>query len=138
MRETDLLDRFLERERHVRFSWDSFGTGDCLMYVAGWGILLNGVDFAAHLRGTYCDEAGARRAIAAQGGAIAFFDRVAGERRRDDDYRRGDIGLLGFGDWHLGLICTGTMWVCRAGAGGNRMIKRPPDLVWAPNAARAS
>lgn len=138
MLEADLLYRFLERERGVKFSWDSWGTGDCLMYIAGWGIMLNGVDFAAHLRGTYSDEAGARRAIAREGGSVALFDRVAGPRREPGEHARGDIGLLTLGDWHMGFICTGSMWSCRAGEGGNRFVKRLPDIVWAPNAARNS
>ncbi|MBO0141516.1 hypothetical protein JZX87_10110 [Agrobacterium sp. Ap1] len=134
MRETDLLDKYLAEEKGKPFSWDSFGTGDCMTFVAGWGMLLNGIDFAAHLRGRYSDEAGARAMLNAEGGAVVFFDRVSGPRKAEGE--RGDIGLMAFNGWHLAMICTGSMWVLRAGTSGIRYIRRPPEFVWSPNPAR--
>lgn len=136
MRETDDLDRYLAAERDKVFAWDGLGTGDCMTFVAGWGVILNGIDFAAPLRGRYEDEQGARRVLDEQGGAVSFFDRVSGPRRAPDQQFRGDIGLLSFNGWHLGMICTGTMWVLRAAPRGIRYIRRPPELIWAPNVAR--
>lgn len=134
MRETDLLDTYLDQERGKPFCWGQ-GNGDCLLFIAGWGIVLNGIDFAADLRGTYHDEDGAKAAIARKGGAVSFFDQVAGSRKSMGE--RGDIGLAAFNGWHLGMICTGSMWVLRAGHQGLRFVRRPPDIIWAPNSARA-
>ncbi|WP_425374178.1 DUF6950 family protein [Neorhizobium lilium] len=135
MRETDLLDGYLAAEREKPFAW-GVGNGDCLLFVAGWGLVLNGVDFAAHLRGTYSDEAGARAAIETEGGAISYFDKVAGQRRQGGSFFRGDIGLVSFNGWHLGMICTGSLWVAKTGEGGLRYLRRPADIAWAPNPAR--
>ena len=132
----DLLDRYLAAEKDKPFSWDSQGTGDCMTFVAGWGIALNGIDFAADLRGRYCDEAGARALLEAEGGAVAFFNRVSGERRPEGQQQRGDIGLLAYKGWHLAMICTGSMWVLRSATTGLRYIRRPPEHIWAPNPTR--
>jgi len=135
MPETDLLSRYLASERDQKFTWGQ-GNGDCLLFLAGWGIMLNGIDFAADLRGTYSDEAGARAAIDRRGGAVAFVASVSGPERQEGQQERGDIGLLAFNGWHLGMICTGSMWAVRAGEGGIRFIRRPADFIWAPNARR--
>jgi hypothetical protein len=135
MRETDLLDLYIAQEMRKPFAWGQ-DNGDCLLFVAGWGLALNGIDFAANLRGRYSDEAGARRAIEGEGGPVAFFDRVAGARRDPENCTRGDVGLMPFGDWYLGAICTGARWVLRGGSGGIRNIRRPPEFAWEPNSAR--
>ena len=126
----DLLSIYLRAEMAKPFSWDSFGTGDCLMFLAGWWQMLNGEDPAAALRGAYHDEASARAALTKEGGAIAFLDRVAAERCEPLQARRGDIGLLSFKGWHLGLICTGPMWALRNGTGGVGFTRMPADIAW--------
>lgn len=126
----DPLSIYLRREMATPFSWDSYGTGDCMMFLAGWWITLHGADPATALRGAYHDEASARAALAKEGGAVALLDRVAAERCGAGDARRGDIGLLAFKDWHLGLICTGPMWALRNGTGGVGFTRMPADFAW--------
>ncbi len=133
----DLLSIYLRAEMAKPFSWDSFGTGDCMMFLAGWWIMLHGADPATALRGAYHDEASARAALAKEGGAVAFLDGVAAERCEASHARRGDIGLLSFKDWHLGLICTGPMWAMRYGSGGVGFISRPADFTWRSTPAQA-
>lgn len=132
---SDLLAHYLSEERMKPFEWGR-GNGDCLLFLAGWGILLNGVDFAEDFRGRYSDEAGAHRVIDARGGAVAFVASVSGARKRSGQQLRGDVGLLAFNGWHLGMICTGDLWAARAGDRGIRYVRRPPDFIWAPNEAR--
>lgn len=44
--------------------------------------------------------------------------------------RRGDVGLMAFDGWPLGMICTGAMWAFRHGTRGIRMIRCEPEIFW--------
>lgn len=56
--------------RRERFVW---GRTDCLMSVCAYVAAVTGTDPAAPWRGTYDDEAGARRILAAGGGVLAMM-----------------------------------------------------------------
>lgn len=121
----DLLDRYLAAERARAFAW---GTADCLQFPAGWGALL-GFD-AARWRGLCDDEAGARAVVAQHGGAAAIMSDVFGPEGDIGAARRGDVGLVAYDGWHVGLICTGEMWCLRHAVRGLRFGRIAPTFVW--------
>lgn len=137
MPETDLLSRYLDGEKDVDFSYDSHGTGDCLTFMAGWVLLWQGIDYASDFRGRYHDEAGAKALITARGGAVSYLtEKFGAPRSAAGGWQRGDIGLLPFDGWYLGMICLGNLWALRGTPRGVRYTRRSPEVIWTPNAAR--
>lgn len=128
MRETDLLDRYLAQERARPFVWGR-GNGDCLLFLLGWAEL-HSLKASHQWRGTYSDEQSARKSLDAFGGAAAAVCDVLGPPRMGSLAQRGDVGLLETDGWHLGMICTGSMWALRDGRRGVRMVRRAPNMVW--------
>lgn len=120
----------MAEERMNGFSWGR-GNGDCLLFLLGWWELATGRWAPVQWRGSYSDEAGARHALHCFGGAIAAVCDIAGPPRIGSQPQRGDIGLRATDGWHIGMICTGTMWAFRDAKGGVRMVRLAPDLTWA-------
>ncbi|WP_376776737.1 DUF6950 family protein [Rhizobium laguerreae] len=50
------------------------GTVDCCMFLASWAMWIGHPDPAGHLRGTYDDDDGFRRIIAAAGGVVPVVE----------------------------------------------------------------
>lgn len=128
MPETDLLTRYIAAERMKPVSFGS-GNGDCMLFLLGW-VELWGWRASDRWRGTYRDEDGARRRLDEQGGQVAVICDVLGPPRMGAPTARFDVGLIPFGDWFVGAICTGGMWAFRTPSRGMAMIRREVDLVW--------
>ncbi|MCF6112007.1 DUF6950 family protein [Mesorhizobium muleiense] len=127
--ETDLLARYLAEERLKGFAWGC-DNGDCLLFLLGWAERAVGRRASVAWRASYCDEAGARAALSAFGGAPAAVCDVLGPPRIGSKAQRGDVGLLAFEDWHLGMICTGNLWAIRDVRRGVRLLRKEADIVW--------
>ena len=131
MRETtDHLDAYLAHERSRPFEWTSLANGDCQLFVAGWAERIGWPDAGAPWRGLYSSEDSARRLMEERGGAVWAWTNQLGPPRIGSDARRGDVGLLAVDGWHLGMICTGRLWVLRDGKRGIRFCHRSADIAW--------
>ncbi|WWT40008.1 hypothetical protein [Nostoc phage Nsp-JY10] len=106
------------------------------MVLADWLMSNDCPDPAAHLRGTYCDEAGYRDLIAKRGGLVElvgscvdpFCDRVSVPEE-------GDIGVVGSTSnarRQFGAIFDGARWVVRT-AGGFVAVSAKPVAIWRLN-----
>jgi hypothetical protein len=126
----DLLDVYLAEERLKPFVWGE-GNGDCLLFLAGWAERLRWPQAGLPWRGKYSDEDGARRLLAASGGAVEAISSVVGRPSTELGFKRGDLGLVPMDDWFLGMISTGTMWAVRSGRNGIVLWRRQPAFVWA-------
>jgi len=124
----DLLDQYLAEEIQRPFEWGC-RNGDCLLFLLGWAELC-GKKASRQWRGSYTSEDGARSALFNFGGAKAALFDVFGQQSECSP-SRGDVGLLRYDDWHLGVICTGRMWVMRAGTRGVSFTRRCPEIVCA-------
>lgn len=124
----DLLNEYLAAERLKPFAWGA-ENGDCLLFLLGWAEKL-GRMASVDWRGMYRTEQGARASLEWFGGAIAAVTDVLGPPRIGSNPLRGDVGLIEIDGWHLGVICTGEMWVLRAGEAGVRFMKIQPAVVW--------
>lgn len=108
------LDAFLDLARRTAFVWGRF---DCSLWAADWLVACGHRDPAADLRGTYADQAGAERVLAAHGGLTALWERLASLARLEPVHepRRGDVGVVlgvtpqGFVE-PGGAICAGRRW----------------------------
>ncbi|TWG90312.1 hypothetical protein L598_000700000680 [Mesorhizobium sp. J18] len=129
MRETDLLDCYLAGEKRKPFEWGK-GNGDCLLFLLGWAEIATNRTATVVWRDMYRTEHGAHVALEEFGGAVAAVTDVLGAPRMGSEAKRGDVGLLEVQDWFLGMICTGRMWVLRAGEKGVRFTMRQPDMIW--------
>ncbi|TPJ76187.1 hypothetical protein FJ422_30340 [Mesorhizobium sp. B2-6-3] len=125
----DLLALYLAEERQRPFAWGQ-GNGDCLLFLLGWAERAAGRMASVAWRGAYRDEAGARMCLEAFGGAPWAVCDVLGPPRMGSEARRGDVGLFETEGWHLGMICTGRLWVMRAHEQGIRYARLKPELVW--------
>lgn len=130
MRETDLLDRYLADERTRPFEWTSLGNGDCQLFPCGWAEQVGWTGAGRPWRGFYSSEAEARDLLLSRGGAVLAWTDLLGAPRMGSAPRRGDIGLLEMDGWHLGMICTGSMWAFRDGRRGVRLVRAAPDICW--------
>lgn len=81
------------------------GSRDCLLSIADYVLLRDGVDHGAKYRGTYDDATGANDWIAREGGAVAMID--ASGLPRTVKPVRGNIVLVRVGDDSIPGICTG-------------------------------
>lgn len=98
-----------------------YGEADCTLFAADWAIAKCGVDPAAGIRGTYWDEGGAARIVAAAGGMSAFiaarltaigWKQVQGPNDGDIGVVRTPLSPVG----RIGLvpaIRAGGLWVVR-------------------------
>ncbi|KQS90296.1 hypothetical protein [Rhizobium sp. Leaf386] len=126
----DLLDAYIAIERTRPFEWSGLANGDCKLFVLGWAERIGFADAGRDWRGRYCCESEARALLHLRGGAIAAGIALFGPPRMGSAARRGDVGLLPYEDWHVGVICTGTMWALRNGERGIRMTCVEPELSW--------
>jgi hypothetical protein len=125
---TDLLDLYIEDEKSKPFAWGQ-ENGDCLLFLLGWTERC-GRTSPSSWRGAYACEAEAKALLAAAGGAVVAVTETLGTPRIGSPAARGDVGLLSVDDWHLGMICTGSMWVLRAGTRGVRLTRSAPEIIW--------
>jgi hypothetical protein len=121
------LDFFIDR--HSELDWKP-GSVDCLLTLADWFVFRSFPDAAAHLRGTYCDEAGFRAIVARQGGAVATVEPCAAVigLQRIETPRAGSIGVIGSvsnTNRQFGAIYDGSRWLTRADKGFLPLIAKP-------------
>lgn len=110
---TDVLAAFIaDNERQP---WQP-GVVDCCMFLAAWAMWLGHKDPAAHLRGTYADEAGFRRITA--GGVVLVVERcvsaIGGSRISTPDL--GAVAVIGARtntEHQFGAIFDGQRWLVR-------------------------
>lgn len=81
------------------------GSRDCLLSIADYVLLRDGVDYGAKYRGAYDDATSADALIARDGGARAMID--ASGLPRVSEPARGDIVLVRVGRDDIAGICTG-------------------------------
>lgn len=129
MRETDLLDLYLAKERACPFEWTSLSNGDCLLFALGWAERL-GFHSPTPWRGSYSTEREARHLLQKAGGPVAAITDVLGPPRMASPASRGDIALIAVRDRIFGAVCTGNMWAFRAIEGGVGFCRLPADVVW--------
>jgi hypothetical protein len=92
------------------------GTVDCCMFLASWALWLGHPDPAAHLRGTYDDDAGFRRITA--DGVVPVVERcidVIGGRRITSPVV-GAVGVIGARtntNHQFGAVFDGHRWLVR-------------------------
>ncbi|WP_226578909.1 DUF6950 family protein [Acuticoccus sediminis] len=120
--------RWLAREP---FAW---GQLDCLLALGSWWEALYGVDPAAHLRGTYHDEATCAAVLAGQGHAprlVAGIARNVGAPMTRDDPRPGDAAVLRFpGTWYGAIRTPSGRWAIKSGEGLLVTRAGRPVAIW--------
>lgn len=99
------MDHVDETLRIWRASDFERGSRDCLLSIADYVLLRDGVDHGAKYRGAYDDATGADALIARDGGARAMID--ASGLSRVSESARGDIVLVRVGREEIAGICTG-------------------------------
>ncbi|TAU98170.1 hypothetical protein ELI38_20415 [Rhizobium leguminosarum] len=94
------------------------GEVDCCMFLASWAIWRGHPDPAAHLRGTYADEAGFRSIVAEAGGVVPVVQRCIENIGgcMVDRPKHGAVGVIGSHaditrQW--GAIFNGERWLMR-------------------------
>ena len=98
----DCVDKTLKIWRSTSFER---GKNDCMLAIADYVLLRDGVDFGAKYRGTYTDEAGALDWIEREGGETAMMD--ASGLARLSQAVRGSIVLIHYAGNFIPGICTG-------------------------------
>jgi hypothetical protein len=137
----DVIDRHVDAVEGEPIRW---GRNDCAMWVAAVLRDLHGVDMGKGWRVRYRSEAGARRALNADGGllkAVARAARRAGWRRIDPSKASpGDLGM--FMTVEDGLACVVCLqggdrpaWVGRIDRGVSYVL-RSPRYAWRPSKCR--
>ena len=107
------LGNFLQRYTDRPFAW---GADDCSLFLADWWQEIHGVDPAAHLRGTYSDEAGKAAIVMAAGGIVNLVAGIAARagasvRMRHSEIIPEDFAVIAPG---VGAIWDGQFWVGRS------------------------
>ncbi len=101
------------------------GSRDCLLSIADYVLLRDGVDHGAKYRGTYDDATGANEWIAREGGAVAMIDASGLSRVSKPHY--GNIVVVRVGSDLIPGICTGDTAAFRMSRGvisiGLRFLK---------------
>jgi hypothetical protein len=127
----DRLALFLDAQQAR--PWDP-GTVDCCLFLADWAMWLGHPDPAAHLRGTYSDEAGFESIIREAGGVAPVVAgcvaNINGQPLASPHV--GAIGVIGSPtnisrQW--GAIFDGTHWLVRSRAGVGPLSAKPL-AVW--------
>ena len=86
------------------------------MWAADAVLALSGHDPAADLRGTYCDETGARRLLESLGGLHAVGTR-GGRPQSPLLSIAGDVGVVNDGERDMLGVCAGHVWLVAARRG---------------------
>lgn len=125
---TALAD-YLRRGAALPFAW---GSCDCALWACAWVQERRGVDPLAAFRGTYEDEAGARRITEPHGGLanlMAAACALAGLERTGAP-RLGDIGIVGtlLGPTAV-IACEGRRWAGK-GERGVWVLRAAPTMAW--------
>jgi hypothetical protein len=107
------LVALVEARRRMWFEW---GTHDCTSFACDAVLTVTGADPWAQHRGTYGDEEGAERILAAHGGmemlAEVTFRTFGAPDCPTDLAQRGDVGLVKYGNTRsLGVILGGSVAV---------------------------
>ncbi len=98
----------------------AFGRLDCCLALADWWAFARGVDPAAHLRGTYDDEASCEQVLAAGGGLLEVVRGIAAGAGAlpTDKPVPGCAAVVAFNGRHWGAIMTpGGRWAIKLGDG---------------------
>lgn len=109
----DVLAAFIAD--HERKPWQP-GAVDCCMFLAAWAMWLGHQDPAAHLRGTYDDEAGFRRITAC--GVVPVVERCVTsiKGRRISTPVLGAVAVIGArtnAEHQFGAVFDGQRWLVR-------------------------
>lgn len=126
------LDAVVAAARERPFAW---GVLDCALFAADGIAAVTGVDPAAEWRGTYADQAGARRLLHERGGLSALAGRIA---RRHGWPRvpatrlgRGDVALVRLEDGSAALaVCLGTGFALPGPCGLASVARDRARLGW--------
>ncbi len=123
----DALSQYLHQEvKSGIFTWHD---RNCLLFVSRWIDLVRGSSISERWIGAVQTEPQARAYIASVGGAVQLFTEVLGAPAAATEFKRGDVGLLAFDGWHLGITCTGKQWAhCTAKGVAWATIK--PTIGW--------
>lgn len=94
IRQDDLLDRFLDAYEREPFEW---GKRDCALVLADWWMFNGHSDPAAHLRGTYSDQAGCHAILRRAGGLLPIVQGIAArfDIQQTTVPERGCIAVIG-------------------------------------------
>lgn len=125
---SDTLSVFLKAASERPFSW---GSHDCLMWLADWIVVARGIDPAADWRGRYRSAFAAARILKRRGGAIGHLDaclRPFGIARTETA-ARGDIAVLVAPEGKMGGIVLGRS-VAVVGEAGLRVRRLPIVAAW--------
>ncbi|WP_062228791.1 DUF6950 family protein [Aureimonas frigidaquae] len=124
----DKLGAFLKAAAERPFSW---GHRDCLLWLADWVEECRGIDPAAHLRGSYCDEAEAEKVIVGHGGREAMIDALLAPLgiRGTQHPQAGDIALVSLPSGVTGGIVTGK-FIAFIGHDRLRFTRAPIIKAW--------
>lgn len=98
----DCVDITLKKWRASEFEW---GTRDCMISIADYILLRDGIDFGEKYRGTYNDEIGAVKWINRIGDEAAMISES--NLKRVQFAQRGDVVLVDWNDKKMAGICTG-------------------------------
>lgn len=119
----DRLAAFIE-ETSTR-SWD-WSSENCTFWVADWGLVRWGVDFAARYRGCCRNEDDANAMVG--GDLVALVSPEINLARKDlpDD---GDIAVIEFRGRHISAIWSGRHWLIRTPR-GVAMVRAEAVAIW--------
>lgn len=125
------LTATLRRWNSVPFSWGA--RDDCMMSVFAHCELVTGRDAGAEWRGSYQDEAGAVRVLAAAGGGLAGMHKgLSGiGLKRVQAPSRGDPICARIAGHEIGGIWLGDMAAFRLEGRGRIDIRIEPAAAWA-------
>ena len=124
----DKLGTFLKAAQQRPFAW---GHRDCLLWLADWVEECRGVDPAAHLRGSYCNEDEAEKVVAGHGGREVMIDGLLSPLgiRGTLHPRAGDIALVELQTGITGGIVTGR-FIAFIGQDRLRFTRAPLIKAW--------
>lgn len=123
------LTKFIERYLSKPFEW---GSDDCSLFIADWWMDQHGEDPAAMLRGTYCTEHGAHRAVARAGGLDALVGAIASSvgAKRAQEPSDGVFGTVIIAGAVRSAIYVSGAWAIRAPDGVVFSHKAEPVRLW--------
>lgn len=137
----DVLIAYLGAAGRAPFRW---GGLDCFLFVADWIERVTGIDPAGAYRGAYTTPREARALIRANGGALAFAERLLTQAglMETSDAMTGDVGLvhaaLAIGTERrtvmvpVGGICTGVRgWAVKTAGASLTVAPCPLIRAWA-------
>lgn len=111
----------------------TYGQTDCALVLGRWWEMNHGCNPAAHLIGTYHDEAGCAVVLRSHRGLLRLVDglcRTIGARRTALP-KAGDIAVVNWGCAQYGAICTPAgKWAIKCRAGLTITSNCRPLMIW--------